>query len=399
VQVHRPDIVGLSGLLVKSAQQMVATAEDLSRAGVSVPILVGGAALSRNFVDKQIAPAYPTGTVAYAQDAMSGLELAKQLMDPAQHEALKAHLHTRRTHLREETQARPAPVKVPAVRSAEIPLLESIPQPPDYDRHVLTNTPLDQVWRFVNPVMLYGRHFGVKGSAARMLGTPGEAKLAGSEDGRKALEMKATLDSVKDFLRPGVMRVRAVFKFFKAASVGNQIHVFDGKSLQPVTVFDFPRQEKAPHVCLSDLLAPFHDGKPQDNLCMFVVTAGEGVRELAEKFKTAGDFVKMHAVQALALETAEAYAELLHAQLRSMWGQPDPPELTMLERFRAEYSGKRYSFGYPACPRLEDQQLLFHALGPEDIGVRLTDGCMMEPEASVSALVFHHPAAFYFSVS
>ena len=107
----------------------------------------------------------------------------------------------------------------------------------------------------------------------------------------------------------------------------------------------------------------------------------------------------MHAVQALALETAEAYAELLHSRLRSMWGFPDPPALSMLERFRAEYQGKRYSFGYPACPRLEDQQQLFGVLRPEELGVELTDGCMMEPEASVSALVFHHPDAFYFSVA
>jgi 5-methyltetrahydrofolate--homocysteine methyltransferase len=129
------------------------------------------------------------------------------------------------------------------------------------------------------------------------------------------------------------------------------------------------------------------------------VTAGQGIRELSEQFKAEGRFLQMHAVQALALETAEAYAELLHSKVRSMWGVPDSPGLSMLERFRAEYPGKRYSFGYPACPRLEDQQQLFAALRPEEIGVSLTDGCMMEPEASVSALVFHHPDAFYFSVT
>ena len=96
---------------------------------------------------------------------------------------------------------------------------------------------------------------------------------------------------------------------------------------------------------------------------------------------------------------AEAYAELMHTQLRSMWGFPDRPDMTMLERFRAEYQGKRYSFGYPACPKLEDQEKLFAVLRPEDIGVQLTDGFMMEPEASVSAIVLHHPSASYFSVA
>ena len=399
VREHRPDILGLSGLLVKSAQQMVTTAEDLSRAGVEVPILVGGAALSRNFVDRQIAPAYGQGTVAYAKDAMSGLELAKQIVDPPQFEVLKDGLRQRRAKLAEETQARPKPVAAPAARSAQIPILEDIPRPPDYERHVLTNTPLDHLWRFINPVMLYGRHLGVKGSAARALGTSAEAGLADSEEGRKALEVKRVLDELKDFLRAGQMKPRAVFQFFRAASEGNSVLVFGSSGAEPLVRFDFPRQEKEGGVCLADFIAPLRDGTTPDNLCMFVTTAGEGIRELSEKFKAAGDYLKMHAVQALALETAEGYAELLHSRLRSMWGFPDAPQLSMLERFRAEYRGKRYSFGYPACPRLEDQVLLFGALRPADIGVQLTDGCMMEPEASVSALVFHHPSAFYYSVA
>jgi len=399
VREHRPDILGLSGLLVKSAQQMVTTAEDLSRAGVEVPILVGGAALSRNFVDRQIAPAYGQGTVAYAKDAMSGLDLAKQIIDPPQFEVLKDGLRQRRAKLAEETQARPKPVAAPAARPAQIPILEDIPPPPDYERHVLTNTPLDHIWRFINPVMLYGRHLGVKGSAARALGASGEAALSDSEEGRKALEVKRVLDELKDFLRTGQMKPRAVFQFFRAASEGNSVLVFGPSGAEPLVRFDFPRQEKEAGVCLADFIAPLTDGAPRDNLCMFVTTAGEGIRELSEKYKAAGDYLKMHAVQALALETAEGYAELLHSTLRSMWGFPDAPQLTMLERFRAEYRGKRYSFGYPACPRLEDQLLLFEALRPADISVQLTDGCMMEPEASVSALVFHHPSAFYYSVA
>jgi 5-methyltetrahydrofolate--homocysteine methyltransferase len=400
VKQHRPDILGLSGLLVKSAQQMVTTAQDLSAAGVSLPVLVGGAALSRNFVDRAIAPAY-AGTVAYAQDAMSGLELAKQIVDPAGLDRLKDELRVRREKLAQETANRPAPVAAPpASRSTEVRVLDTVPPAPDFERHVLTNTPLDQIWRFVNPVMLYGRHFGVKGSAARALGTPGEALLAQTEDGRKALALKDTLDALKQELRPGGMEARAVFRFFKAGSQGNTVRLFDGQTGAEATSFDFPRQPRAGGVCLADFVRPLGPrGEPTDNLCLFLVTAGKGIRALADRFKEQGDFVKMHGVQALALETAEAYAELLHSRIRSMWGAPDRPDLTMLERFRAEYPGKRYSFGYPACPRLEDQQQLFAVLKPEDIGVSLTEGCMMEPEASVSALAFHHPDAFYFSVT
>jgi 5-methyltetrahydrofolate--homocysteine methyltransferase len=397
VRQHTPDILGLSGLLVKSAHQMVATAEDLSRAGVNVPVLVGGAALSRNFVDRSIAPAY-AGTVAYAQDAMSGLELAKQIVDPAGLERLREELRVRREKLAAETAARPTPVSAPAARSREVRILDTVPAPPDWDRHVLATTPLEHIWRFVNPVMLYGRHFGVKGSAARALGTPAESKLADTEDGRKALALKATLDALKAELKDR-MEAKAVFRFYRAGSDGNRLVLFDGATGAEVTAFEFQRQARPGGICLADFVRPLESGKPTDNLCLFVVTAGKGVRELSERFKASGDFVKMHGVQALALETAEAYAELLHSRIRSMWGTPDRPDLTMLERFRAEYPGKRYSFGYPACPRLEDQHQLFAALRPEDIGVTLTEGCMMEPEASVSALVFHHPDAFYYSVT
>lgn len=396
VREHRPDILGLSGLLVKSAHQMVSTAEDLSRAGVQLPILVGGAALSRNFVDQKIAPAY-SGTVAYAQDAMSGLELAKQIVVPENFEKLKSDLSERRKKLKDESQSRPKAAAVSSSRSKSIPILERVPEPPDYERHVIVNTPLDHIWRFINPVMLYGRHFGARGPV-RLLGTPEEARLKDTEDGRKVLELKAMLDELKAFLRSGAMKAKAVFQFFKAGSEGNKLHLFDGATLEKRATFDFPRQPKEGGLCLSDYVRPL-EGKPTDNVCLFVTTAGAGIRQLSDEYKAKGDFLKMHAVQALALESAEAYAELLHAQVRGMWGNPDAPEMTMLERFRAEYPGKRYSFGYPACPRLEDQEFLFAALRPEEIGVQLTDGCMMEPEASVSAVAFHHPEASYFSVS
>jgi 5-methyltetrahydrofolate--homocysteine methyltransferase len=120
------------------------------------------------------------------------------------------------------------------------------------------------------------------------------------------------------------------------------------------------------------------------------------VRDLATTYKEAGAYVRSHALQAMAIELAEAYAEKVHQDLRAWWGFPDPPEMTMRERFQAKYRGLRVSFGYPACPDLEDQAKLFALLRPEDIGVQLTEGFMMDPEASVSALAFHHPEAEYF---
>ena len=122
-------------------------------------------------------------------------------------------------------------------------------------------------------------------------------------------------------------------------------------------------------------------------------------REIRRSESRRGEYFKAHALQALAIETAEGCAEWLHRRIREDWGFPDPPDMTMQERFTSRYRGKRYSFGYPACPNLDDQQGIWKLLRPDDIGVQLTEGMMMEPEASVSALVFQHPDCAYFTAS
>ena len=139
--------------------------------------------------------------------------------------------------------------------------------------------------------------------------------------------------------------------------------------------------------------------QPRDHLAVFIVTAGDGVRERSEEAKHNGEFFLAHGLQALAIETAEACAEWLHRRIREDWGFADPANMTMLERFTSRYRGKRYSPGYPACPALEDQQGIWTLLHPEEIGVQLTEGFMMDPEASVSAIVFHHPDCAYFNAT
>ena len=135
-----------------------------------------------------------------------------------------------------------------------------------------------------------------------------------------------------------------------------------------------------------------------DYIGIFAVTAGEGIREKAAELKAQGDYLTSYTLQALALESAEAFAERIHHLMRDAWGIPDPLELTMKERLAARYQGMRFSLGYPACPNLEDQAKIFRLINPQDIGIELTEGYMMDPEASVTALVFAHPGARYFSV-
>jgi 5-methyltetrahydrofolate--homocysteine methyltransferase len=246
---------------------------------------------------------------------------------------------------------------------------------------------LREVWSFINPQMLYGKHLGLRGSFARLL----------EEGDVKAGKLDAVVESLKDKVEAW-MRVRAVWRFYEAEPDGESIALFEPGSQKAAHTFNFGRQAKPGGLCLSDFVVR-PSGGIRDSVALFVVGAGDEVRQRSTAAKEAGEYLESHAIQALAIETAEAAAEWLHAQLRAMWGFPDTVEMTMKDRFAARYRGKRFSFGYPACPDLGDQAALWQLLRPQEIGVTLTDGMMMEPEASVSAIAFHHPDARYFSVS
>jgi len=381
---HKPDLIGLSGLLVKSAQQMVVTAQDLKAAGIGLPVLVGGAALTRKFTYTRIRPAYGS-FVAYAKDAMQGLELANQVMNPEGRGALDRKIAEEALRLaQEESAPAPAAAPAPAVRSSRIRADEPVRVPPDLERRVGGEPDLRALWPYVSPPMLYGKHLGVKGALDR---------LAEAKD-PKYLEIREIVGELQKRAESGWLRARSVRQFFKANSRGNSLLLYD-PSGREVERFDFPRQREPDGLCLSDFVRPAEAGF--DYVCLFVTTVGEGIRARAEELKNRGDYLLSHALQALAIETAEAYAEKLHRDLRTAWGFPDPPGLSMTDRFKAKYQGVRVSFGYPACPELSDQEKLFRLLRPEEIGVRLTEGHMMDPEASVSALVFHHSQAEYFN--
>ncbi len=388
---HRPDAIGLSGLLVKSAQMMVVTAQDLKAGGVRCPILVGGAALSNRFTRLKIGPEYE-GPVAYASDAMTGLDLANQLMD----ETRRAELEGRLTHeaeaLRTEADKRAAAAKPAPVAKAKVRRDHDVPVPPDLKLHVVRDYDLDAIFSYINPVMLYTRHLGFKGRFEEAL-SRGEAK---------AVELRDQVRRVEEvMLRRPDITADAVYKFFRAGSEGETLHLYSPDGTRILESFHFGRQTVNEGLCLADYTLPGGtNGDRADYVCLFSTTVGPGVRALADQWKDEGEYLKSHVLQILALEGAEAFAELLHQKIREMWGFPDAPDGTLKDLFKVRYRGIRVSFGYPACPRLEDQEQLFRVLDVEkSIGVRLTEGYMMEPEASVSALVFHHPDAKYFSLS
>ena len=389
-KLHRPAAIGLSGLLVKSAQMMVGTVQDFSDAGIACPILVGGAALSNRFTRLRIAPAY-NGLVAYAQDAMSGLALANRLTDDDELERLRAELEAETETLvrREEAKQKPVPATPRTERAPSVRQDIALPVPPDLKLHVLRDYDLDQIFHYINPQMLYVRHLGFKGRFAEAV-ERGEPKAIELRDAVRRVEEKT--------LARGDITASAVFKFFPVQSEGDQLLVYAPGGEEVQERFVFGRQQEGDGLSLVDYVAAKESGR-MDYLAMFVTSVGPGVRALAEEWKERGDYLDSHIVQSLALECAEAFAELLHQQIRKAWGIPDPPGIAMEELYKAHYHGRRYSFGYPACPRLEDQEQLFRLLDVESqIGVELTEGHMMDPESSVSALVFHHPDAKYFNL-
>jgi 5-methyltetrahydrofolate--homocysteine methyltransferase len=383
---HKPDAIGLSGLLVKSAQQMVITAQDLRAAGVEVPLFVGGAALTRKFTATRIAREYG-GLTLYAKDAMDGLDLANRLFSATTRDALVERLRAEQESLRAGSDRAEAPAAAPPAagpsRSA-VSRRVPVPAPPDLAPHLLRDVPLTHVFPYLNLQMLLGRHLGVKGPVARLL----------EQRDAKTVEVYETVEQLeREAVEQQLLRASGLYRFYEAAAAGDDLLLFERGA--EVARFRFPRQAAGERLCLSDYVREQGSGE-KDYVALFAVTCGAGVRDLAERWKEDGQYLRSHALQSLAIETAEAFAEMLHARLRTQWGFPDPPGLALQDKLKAHYRGLRVSFGYPACPNLADQRILFDLLRPEQVGLTLTEGFMMDPEASVSALVFHHPEAKYF---
>ena len=385
---HNADMIGLSGLLVKSAQQMVTTVKDLKSEGVAVPMLVGGAALSNAFTRNKIAPEYGE-LVVYAKDAMNGLDLANQISDPARRPELEKNIleMTKLLQDRAKKKSEAAP-KVKKARARVIRNDIEIPSPPDFKSHVVKDISLEDVIAYINPQMLYGKHLGLRGVVEKLWESGDE----------KALTLKKQVEECVDLILANkILKPRGVFRFFPVRSNGDAISILNSSRSEEIDRFVFPRQSDRDELCLSDFVSPDRD----DAVSMFVVsTADEALYEWSDRLKQDGEYLKSHMLQAIAIESAEGLAEHLHKKIREMWGIADAPTLSNKEIFHAKYHGLRVSFGYPACPRMEDQRILFRLLdATNQIQVKLTEGDMMELEASVSALVFHHPDAKYFNIS
>jgi len=386
---HKPDIIGLSGLLVKSAHMMVTTCEDLKAAGIEVPIFVGGAALTLKFTAGKIAPAY-SNIVVYSKDAMEGLNHVKEITNDFE----KFKNKNDEVHKKALAASIIAEQKVSAVQiegSERSPAIQDaeVLKPQDFEEHIIEDYDLMEIFDYINPVMLYTKHLGLKGSYPRLIESKDE----------KAIKLTKQVDEVKEYiLKNQIFHPRAIYKFFECNSEKNRINIYEDENL--VEVLPFPRQKSGEKLCASDFIRQKTHGKDtitRDTVGFFVTTCGEGIMEKAKELRENGEYLKSHIIQVLAIEGAEAFAEIVHKKMRKLWGIADK-QLTKNEIFQAKYQGIRLSYGYPACPDLNEQKKLFKLLKPEKIGVNLTEGMMMEPEASVSAIVFYHPQGKYFNV-
>lgn len=254
---------------------------------------------------------------------------------------------------------------------------DDIPVPADLERHYVEQ-PLPELFENLDEGLFNLRFL--------------KLKKGREEKGRQAAGQLAALK--EEIISKGLIKARGVYSFFPVNSAGDKLF-FYGRGGEELAYFPFPRQAGG-GLCLADFAAPVSAGK-KDYAALLAVTCGEGVMEFSRREREAGNYVRSYLFEALALALAEAFADVLHYRIRKAWGiaEADPARPLL----RSRYRGKRYSFGYPVCPDLANQRRLFSLLKPEpDAGIKLTDGFMMDPEASVSAIVFHNPKAVYFNI-
>ncbi|MGF1593875.1 MAG: methionine synthase [Kiloniellaceae bacterium] len=395
---HEADAVGMSGLLVKSTVVMRENLERMSRDNLKVPVMLGGAALTRNYVETDCAAAYAGGQVAYARDAFDGLSLMDKVVNGnfadhvgAQQAKRKGKPTAGKRVLGEATRAdqRPVDLEETRLRRDELSAGVEVPEPPFWGPRVLARVPVDALIPFLNERMLYQFQWGFRKSGRSLE----EYMKWARKELRPTLKRMLGVCKQQDILVP-----QAVYGYWPAAAEGNDVIVFDPDDHgREVARFSLPRQARAGGLCIADFLRDVASGE-RDVLGLQIVTMGQRASDVArEWFKDDRyqDYLYLHG---LGVELAEALAEYVHKRIRGElgFGHEDARDLDAM--LQQGYRGSRYSFGYPACPNLEDQEQLLRLLRASEIGVELSDEFQLHPEQSTSAIVLHHPQAKYFSV-
>ena len=410
---HKADAIGMSGLLVKSTLIMKENLELMNERGISVPVVLGGAALTRRYVEDDLKSLYK-GRLFYARDAFAGLHTMDKLVggngDHAFPEALAKAAGASAGDATDEVDdaedlvgeeaklglRKPARPRGAAVGEGDTTHTTRssvasdivIPRAPFYGSKVVDDISLDAVFSFVNEVALFKGQWQFKQGRR-----PAEEYDALVRDKvRPIYEEIQERSKREDLLQP-----RVVYGYFPAQSEGNDLIVYNDDEKTQRMRFTFPRQPSGKHLCLADYFASKESGRI-DVVGFHLVTMGHRASEYAQELFKSDNYADYLYFHGLSVESAEALAELWHKRIREELGiaGDDAPEVAKL--FRQQYQGSRFSFGYPACPNLEDQAKLFELLDPSRIDVELTEEFQLDPEQSTSAIIVHHPEAKYFSI-
>jgi 5-methyltetrahydrofolate--homocysteine methyltransferase len=394
---HGVDAIGMSGLLVKSTVIMRENLEEMNHRGVAhFPVLLGGAALTRGYVEDDLRTLYD-GSVFYCKDAFEALRVLASVLGGEGAEDGGSEASAEALAAPKPRRARPAPRAAeapPAVDSRGRPrsLVASdvdVPVPPFWGTRIVRGVPIDEVVPLINEVALFRNQWGF---------TPGDL---GPDGYRELIEREA-----RPVLRELVARAKAerivspsvVYGYYPANGDGDDVVVWDPEAPleRELARFHFPRQDRGRFLCIADFLRSVDGGVP-DVLGVQVVTMGHRITEVAAELFVKDAYQDYLYTHGFGVEMAEALAELWHRRMRVELGIAGDDGPTPHDWFRQGYRGSRYSFGYPACPNLEDQEPLFRLVDPSPIGVSLTDEFMLHPEQSTSAIVLHHPEATYFN--
>ncbi|MEU1229108.1 methionine synthase [Streptomyces sp. NPDC005828] len=377
---HRADVIGMSGLLVKSTVIMKENLEELNARGLAskYPVILGGAALTRAYVEQDLHELYE-GEVRYARDAFEGLRLMDALMGVKRGVpgAVLPPLKQRRVPKRTEPVIEVREPE-PAGRS-DVAADNPVPEPPFLGSKVVTGIPLAEYAPWLDETALFKGQWGLKDAAT--IETEGRPRL------------RALLDRIE---REGLVEAAVVHGWFPCVSKGDDLIVLDEDGGER-TRFSFPRQQRGRRLCLADFHRAEESGEV-DAVAFQVVTVGSRIGEETARLFAADayrDYLELHG---LSVQLAEALAEYWHARVRADWGIAGASEPAGLDgMLRTEYQGCRYSLGYPACPELEDRAKIADLLRPERIGVVLSEEYQLHPEQSTDAIVVHHPEASYFN--
>jgi len=388
---HKADAIGLSGLLVKSTLEMKYVIQDLQRQKLEFPVICGGAALTRKYVEDDLRREYSNG-VFYADDAFAGLHIMEDLASP---DGKKQNRLQEGRTVKEYSKAAAVDEETGPVFAERSPVVgdaPNIPVPPFWGVRVKKDFNLREIFPYINDTALFKNQW--------------QLKTASQEDYVRLVEQKFRPIKKQlevDVIAAGFFEPKVVYGYFPAQSEGNDVIVYEpdggGKTSPRERLrFTFPRQKEGRKLSIADFLSPRSSGK-MDVLGLSLVTIGAKASEETQRLFEAGEYTRYLYLHGLSVETAEALAEFLHKKMREELGIQGEDSPHIRDLFHQKYRGSRYSFGYPACPNLEDQTKLFALLHPEEnVGVRLTTGFLLEPEQSTSAIVVHHPAAKYFVV-